>query len=181
MAPCPPIGLSEKTRMVFSVPDHRGRVSPVSGDARLSFTNAPLVCTSIPVSRKKFLIMAHPPLHGCSRGTGSLHERRPMRPDQIQLCQPVVTNHNSFSVFLRTEGSPIEELPTAPSSILCLEIRLRRMRVHGSSVHGQWITSYRLPLLLHKKEYKYMLPRGVRQIRLEIARQPKYNSPASVI
>jgi len=32
-----------------------------------------------PVSRKKILILSHPP---CSGGTGSLHERRPMRGNQ---------------------------------------------------------------------------------------------------
>lgn len=30
--------------------------------------------------------------------SGSLHERRPMRNLSDLLCQPVVTNHNSFSV-----------------------------------------------------------------------------------
>jgi hypothetical protein len=56
-----------------------------------------LVCTSIPVSRKKFLTYD---ASACiSRWMGSLHERRPVRPGQILLCQPVVTNHNSFSVY----------------------------------------------------------------------------------
>ncbi|MEI7648708.1 MAG: hypothetical protein WCJ47_03245 [Methanomicrobiales archaeon] len=41
------------------------------------------VCTGIPVSRKKILTMAHPSaVIVAADGTGSLHERRPMRPDQ---------------------------------------------------------------------------------------------------
>jgi len=43
--------------------------------------------------------MAHPCYTDAAEGTGSLHERRPMRPGQILLCQPVVTDHNSFSVY----------------------------------------------------------------------------------
>ena len=152
-----------ETRMVFSVLDHRGRVSPVFGDARLSFMNAPLVCTSIPVSRKKFLTFyASPYCRQTIRGRGSLHERRPMRPGQILLCQPVVTDHNSFSVYPSCKGGFTNRgLPTARPSILCPEIRPRRMRVcrmHLAPGLRQRITSYRLPLILNKKGYKYMLP-----------------------
>ena len=41
---------------------------------------------------------AFPPVRGAQQGKGSLFKRPPMRYGQIQLCQLVVTNHNSFSV-----------------------------------------------------------------------------------
>ena len=102
---------------------------------------------------------SHPP---ASAGEGgSLHERRPMRPGQILLCQPVVTNHNSFSVqpSIRrghqsriTHGTTIN--PVSGDSVAPYAYT----RLKLTSGHRLWITSYRLPLVLNKKGYKYMLP-----------------------
>jgi hypothetical protein len=86
-----------------------------------------------------------------------------MLPDQILLCQPVVTDHNSFSVQpsirrghqLRithgTSTNPVSGDSVAPYA---------GTRMLKTSEILQWITSYRLPLILNKKEYKYMLPSG---------------------
>jgi hypothetical protein len=57
-----------------------------------------LVCTSIPVSRKKILTITHPDaLFSEHLEQARLFKRRPMRTGQIPLSQPVVMIHNSFS------------------------------------------------------------------------------------
>jgi len=51
-----------------------------------------------------------------SREQARFRKRPPVRPGQIQLCQPVVKNHNSFSgssAWIRR--SPIGKIPTAAS------------------------------------------------------------------
>ena len=57
--------------------------------------------SGIPVSRKKILTVTHPPdCPMAPEGTGSSSRRPPMRCCQILPCQPVVTDHNPFSVPL---------------------------------------------------------------------------------
>jgi len=139
-----------------------GGYSPVSGDARLGFFSiALLVCTSIPVSRKKFLTFGTSSCNCLAAGReGSLHERRPMRLGQILLCQPVVTDHNSFSVqpSVRrghqsriTHGTTIN--PVSGDSVA----PYAGVRLEYTSGLRQRLTSYRLPLVLNKKGYKHML------------------------
>jgi hypothetical protein len=123
-----------------------------------------LVCTSIPVSRKKFLIMTHPPLHGCSRRNGLVARTSTHAPCQILLCQPVVTNHNSFSVcpsLRRGDQSRITHGTTINPVSGDSDAPFAGVRIYRTSGPRLRITSYRLPLLLNKKGYKYMLPEHV--------------------
>jgi hypothetical protein len=100
-------------------------------DIWMIFFTHELMCTSIPVSRKKILTITHPSAPFIeAAGAGSLHERRPMRTGQILLCQPVVTNHNSFS------GCPPHSCEVHQSrithgttSFLCPEVWFRRYAV----------------------------------------------------
>jgi hypothetical protein len=72
--------------------------SSALGDIDDNFIIYELVCTSIPVSRKKILTITHPDtLFFEHLERARLFKRRPMRTGQIPLSQPVVTIHNSFS------------------------------------------------------------------------------------
>jgi hypothetical protein len=92
----------------------RGGYSPVSGDARLSFFSlALLVCTSIPVSRKKFLTFGRISLllfGGRERGLVARTSTHASWSDPT-LSARCDGSQLLLGLALRKEGSPIEDYP----------------------------------------------------------------------
>ena len=122
------------------------------------------VCTGIPVSRKKFLTPGASLLPVAAEGNGLVARTSTHASwsdptlsaccDESQLLLGITTNR-----WLTNRG-----IPAAQPSILCPEIRFRRMQcpdptdIVAADGLMQRITSYRLPVLLSKKEYKHMPP-----------------------
>jgi hypothetical protein len=118
-----------------------------------------LVCTSIPVSRKKFLTFGASTCFG--RWNGLVARTSTLAPwSDPTLSARCDGSQLLLGLALRKEGSPIEDYPRHRHQSCVWRFGCAVCRNPGviSIRNPAKITSYRLPLVLNKKGYKYMLP-----------------------